>query len=121
MQYLKNNGIENILIFGSYIRHKPKIHDLYLKTGGNKEKILNLVRTYGKNNDSELKEFCVTNKIDFISIREIMCTQDSKCPVFIDDTPYSWDGHHWSVEFTDYLSDKTKLKLNETWLNKSPD
>ncbi len=95
LQYLKSNGIENILIFGSYVRHKPKIHDLYLKTGGNKEKILDQVRTYGKNNDRALKEFSEANGIEFISIREIMCPQNSECQVFIDDSPYSWDGHHW--------------------------
>lgn len=120
-KYLIDNGIENILIFGSYIRHKPKIHDLYLKTGGNKEKILDLVKTYGNNNDSGLKEFCEANEIDFISIREIMCTQNSECPVYVDDSPYSWDGHHWSVEFTDYLYEKTKLRLSNTWLKKLSD
>lgn len=117
-QYLRNNGIENILIFGSYVRHKPKIHDLYLKTGGNKEKIIDLVKTYGKNNDSELSKFCEANEIEFISIRKIMCPQNIDCPVFIDDSPYSWDGHHWSTEFTDYLSEKTKVRLSDTWLNK---
>lgn len=120
-QYIRNNGIENILIFGSYVRHKPKIHDLYLKTGGNKEKILDLVKTYGKNNDSELSEFCEANEIEFISIREIMCPQNIECPVFIDDSPYSWDGHHWSTEFTDYLFEKTKMRLSDTWLNKLSD
>ena len=121
VDYLKRNGIENILIFGSYVRHKPKIHDLYLRTGGNKQKIQDLVRTYGKNNDSELKEFSEANEIEFFSIREIMCPKNSECPVYIDNSPYSWDGHHWSVEFTDYLFEKMKTKLSKTWLNKSTD
>ncbi|MDH3609224.1 MAG: acyltransferase [Gammaproteobacteria bacterium] len=121
VEYLKSNGVENILIFGSYVRHKPKIHDLYLKTGGDKQKIEDLVRTYGKNNDIELKEFSEANEIEFISIREIMCPQNSECPVYIDNSPYSWDGHHWSVEFTDYLFEKMKTRLSKTWLNKSPD
>lgn len=117
--YLKSNGIENILIFGSYIRHTPKIHDLYLKYGGNKKNILEELSTFGKDNDHEFRILAQTHGIEFISIREIVCTESSGCPVFIGDSPYSWDNHHWTAEFTDYLSEKMKMKLSNTWLNKS--
>jgi peptidoglycan/LPS O-acetylase OafA/YrhL len=117
ISFLKENGVPNVIILGNYIHHSPRLYDLYMKEHGNKDQILKKLEVNLKDNDQLLMDIADENNIEFISVRDVACDANRKnCKLFIGNTPYSWDNHHWSVEFTDYLADELSERLSRTWL-----
>ena len=105
------------MIFGSYLRTSKRVYDVYEKNGGAKQDVVDNLKVHNKNNDTELMELSREYGTEFVSIRDYACTVDGGCKIFIGDVPYSWDTHHWSSEFTDYLSAKMKARLHASWLD----
>lgn len=117
LSFLKSSGINNIMIFGSYLRVSKRVFDVYLKNGGVIQDVVDKLKIRNENNDSELRELSREYGAEFVSIRDYACTVDAGCKIFIGDVPFSWDQHHWSSEFTEYLSEKMKDRLDASWLD----
>lgn len=121
VKHLKNNGMSNVIILGNYIKVKDKVSDYYLKHNNQKsvEKLVkNNLFTAEKfiNYDTLMVSIAKKYSIDFVSIKNDACSKDSDCPIFIADKPFSWDKHHYSVEFSRHLSKVMKESLFNTWL-----
>tara|TARA_R110000822_G_scaffold159476_36_gene299779 strand:+ start:1368 stop:3098 length:1731 start_codon:yes stop_codon:yes gene_type:complete len=122
VKHLKRNGMDNILIFGNYLRNKHMMSDLYLKYT-DKKNVIDAIEsksliTDDLTYDQEMFKLSKEQHINFISIRDYACSKESGCKLFIGDYPYSWDRHHFSVEFTEYLAGKMRSDIAKTWVGK---
>lgn len=121
VDFLKANGVSNILIFGNYLKVKDRVSDYYARHNS-QEAIESAIRDHFFTEerfvsyDDSMKALASKYSVEFISIKSHVCRSKSECPVFIKDRPFSWDRHHYSVEFSSYLSGVLKESLENTWL-----
>ncbi len=122
VRYLKQNGLDNILIFGNYLRSNNEMLDLLIEYG-DKETVIQMIKseelipndlTY----DKEMLKLSQKEQIDFIRVRDYACSSLNECMIFLGEVPYSWDRQHFTVEFTDFLSEQMRYDIAKTWLGK---
>lgn len=112
LSFLRNQKIGKIIVFGSYLKVNSKLYDDYTRHRGSKDLVLKNIEVFDLNNDEELLVVSRKNNSEFISIRDHVCNKEDGCPIFFNGLPFTWDSHHWNVEFTDYLSSKMNAQLS---------
>ncbi len=120
VKFLKQHGMNNIIIFGNYLRNKRKMSELIVEYKS-KEAILNYIGSEHlmENNlksDDKMRQIATKYDLEFISVRDFACQSENDCMIFLENIPYSWDRQHFSVEFSDFLAKKMSNSLTATWL-----
>lgn len=119
LEFLKSAGVQNVLLFGNYFRNKTGMDNLlqdYTSLREMEYYLRNSSELYGGDFDAGLDIMAAKFGYDFLSIKRFACNTNGTCPLFINGVPYSWDKHHFSIEFSRYLSEKMAGALSETWL-----
>jgi peptidoglycan/LPS O-acetylase OafA/YrhL len=119
LKYLNDTGVDNVLVFGPYIGLKDQSHfldRLILRAGGQTE-VENFI--YSNNllreknfEDRELSNLVSTYGYNYISMYESFC-ENSYCPIFIDGIPFTYDVHHYTLEFSEITAKRNSGTLEE--------
>ena len=117
LSYLDESGIDNVLVFGPYIGMRNQSHfldRLILKANGkeNVEKFIidnNLLLEKSYNNKG-LSELVDSYDYLYISMYDKFC-EPLKCPIYIKDVPFTYDAHHFTLEFSEIIASKSKVTL----------
>jgi len=118
LSYLNESGVVNVLVFGPYIGFENQTHflDRLIVKAKGKE---NLDRFVIDNNllleksydDTPLSELVNSFGYSYISMYDKFC-EPLKCPIFIGDVPFTYDVHHFTLEFSEMVSSKNTKTLN---------
>lgn len=120
LDFLREAGVKNILLFGNYIALNQNLAEsLSIFTSGNAYADLKQSGIIASEFifEDELRALAQTYDAAFVSLQQAACNE-SGCPVFTDGYPYSWDEVHFSLEFSTYMATVLAPELQETWLDK---
>ena len=112
LSFLRSQNIGKIIVIGSYLKVNSKLYDDYTRYRGSQDLVLKNIEIFDQNNDEELMVVSRKYNAEFISVRNHVCSKEYGCPVFFNGLPFTWDSHHWNVEFTDYLSTRMEAQLS---------
>ncbi len=109
-RFLKQSGVNNVIVFGGYLEIKSELPVLINESGFDKEKIMGGIVT--KNDDDFILEETI-DKLDylFLSKRKALCNK-SDCLLWRSGIPFTWDSHHLSFEFSAALLSKEKNRID---------
>lgn len=112
LNFLKESGINNIIVFGGYYALDTRID--------------RLINFYGKNINSEKIEKHIINSnsfsndefyklqnefgFNYVSIKDSACDQND-CKYYFENEPYTIDKHHLSEKFTKLIALNNKEKI----------
>jgi peptidoglycan/LPS O-acetylase OafA/YrhL len=118
LSYLNESGVVNVLVFGPYIGFENQTHflDRLIVKAKGKE---NLDRFVIDNNllleesydDTPLSELVSSFGFSYVSMYDKFC-EPLKCPIFIGDVPFTYDVHHFTLEFSEIVSSKNTKTLS---------
>lgn len=122
ISHLKSQAQGDILIFGNYLNIKRDMSDLLMKYQS-VEKVTEVIKSQKLivNRVSKESMFNSLSKkygIEYLSIRDYACDNYRECIIFLGDAPYSWDKHHFSFEFTNFLVEEMRQDIANTWIGR---
>ena len=97
MAFLKNAGLNKVIVFGGYFETKSELPVLINQFGFDKNKVLKEILT-STDSDSILQKPTIDLGYLFISKKESLCLL-SDCSFWRSNIPFTWDSHHLSFEF----------------------
>lgn len=112
LRYLNDTGVNNVLVLGPYIGLNDQSHfldRLILRAGGEKE-VENFIYSNNllreeKFDDKELSILVSSYGYNYISMFESFC-ETSNCPIYLDGIPFTYDVHHYTLEFSEMTANK---------------
>jgi hypothetical protein len=109
-RFLKQSGINKVIVFGGYLETKSDFPSLINESGFDKEKVIPQIVT---KSDSDFIVQKSTNELGylFLSKAKAFCT-DSDCSFWKSGIPFTWDSHHLSFEFSEALLSGQKNSID---------
>ncbi|MDA9353303.1 acyltransferase [Gammaproteobacteria bacterium] len=119
LKYLNDTGVENVLVFGPYIGLKDQSHfldRLILRAGGEIE-VENFIYSKKLLREKNFEDMGLSNLVStygysYISMYESFC-EISYCPIYIDGIPFTYDVHHFTLEFSEMTAKRNDVILKE--------
>ncbi|MDB3883270.1 acyltransferase [Candidatus Marinimicrobia bacterium] len=118
LNFLKENGVKNIIVFGGYYSLDTRI-DRLINFYGNNIKSENIEKHIINSNSFSNDEFYqLQNEFGFqyVSIKDSAC-YNNDCKYYFKYEPYTIDKHHLSLNFTKLIAQNNKRKILD-FLNK---
>ena len=118
LNFLKENGVKNIIVFGGYYSLDTRI-DRLINFYGNNIKSENIEKHIINSNSFSNDEFYqLQNEFGFqyVSIKDAAC-YNNDCKYYFKYEPFTIDKHHLSLNFTKLIAQNNKRKILD-FLNK---
>ena len=113
---MKENGVKRVLVFGSYFGVDIEM-DKIIKFYGTKNAVIRALEDkhliYREIEDGSFKPLEEKFDFTFVSIREPACAEGA-CRYFVEDSPFTYDFHHFTLNFAKYIGARNKNKIL-TW------
>lgn len=117
LNYLKNTNIENVLVFGNYLGFKNQTHflDRIMLLAEGKNNVENYISDNSliwekEFKDEDLKGYVESLNYQYLSLYQSLCI-DGNCPIFIDDVPFTYDVHHFTLNFSKHIAKNNAIQL----------
>ena len=117
LEYLKKINVENILVFGNFIGFKDQSHflDRVSLAAGGEQKVDDFVKsrrllTETYQNDDAYIRLKDKYGFEFVSFYQSFCSKNL-CPIYYDGVPFTYDVHHFTLDFSKMVATKNREVL----------
>jgi peptidoglycan/LPS O-acetylase OafA/YrhL len=115
LDYIKNQGIKNILVFGNFYAMDQPMDRVLLRYDPKKEKFDTYIERHLKFGEIQDEDFSwLQDQYGFslISIWDSACNR-GVCEYMYGGVPFTYDHHHYTVEFSERIAKKNKKVISE--------